>query len=97
MSVLSPRSQSIDDLTQIDGGGGAGAGAAAGGGTFPSGPRRSQSVGVAAHFRRREQGGEGGKEEAGGQPPLALTGSLNEKMLANVMTDGRGMLHWEKR
>ncbi|KAG8188192.1 hypothetical protein JTE90_019469 [Oedothorax gibbosus] len=85
------RSQSIDDLTQIDGGGGGGSNPGVGG-TFPSGgPRRSHSLGVAAHFRRKEQ--QEGKESS----KEAFTGSLNEKMLANVMTDGKGMLHWEKR
>lgn len=89
------RSQSIDDLTQIDKD------------TFPShgvGPRRSQSVGVAAHklaahFKNSDSKLED-KERSAGSLMLSTTGSLNEKMLANVMSDGnlhKNGLQWEKR
>ncbi|XP_035227028.1 uncharacterized protein LOC118199314 [Stegodyphus dumicola] len=87
------RSQSIDDLTQIDKD------------TLPShglGPRRSQSVGVAAHklaahFKNSDSKLE--KKEHNPSVVLSITGSLNEKMLANVMTDGNlhNGLQWEKR
>lgn len=89
------RSQSIDDLTQIDKD------------TFPShgiGPRRSQSVGVAAHklaahFKNSDSKLED-KDRSAGSLMLSTTGSLNEKMLANVMADGsvnKNGLQWEKR
>lgn len=89
------RSQSIDDLTQIDKD------------TFPShgiGPRRSQSVGVAAHklaahFKNSDSKIED-KDRSAGSLMLSTTGSLNEKMLANVMADGnvsKNGLQWEKR
>lgn len=89
------RSQSIDDLTQIDKD------------TFPShglGPRRSQSVGVAAHKLAAHFKNSDSKLEDKDRNPsslmLSTTGSLNEKMLANVMADGnihKNGLQWEKR
>ncbi|XP_071033810.1 bromodomain-containing protein DDB_G0270170 isoform X2 [Parasteatoda tepidariorum] len=89
------RSQSIDDLTQIDRD------------TFPShgiGPRRSQSIGVAAHKLAAHFKNSDSKLEDKDRNPMSLvlstTGSLNEKMLANVMSDGshhKNGLQWEKR
>lgn len=89
------RSQSIDDLTQIDKD------------TFPShglGPRRSQSVGVAAHklashFKNSDTMLEE-RNRSSASVILSTTGSLNEKMLANVMVEGglqKSGFQWEKR
>lgn len=69
------RSQSIDDLTQID----------------RELPRRSQSVGVAAHRMASKV-----EEREKMSLILSTTGSLNEKMLANVMAEGSGG-HWKKK
>ncbi|GBM46300.1 hypothetical protein AVEN_87995-1 [Araneus ventricosus] len=69
------RSQSIDDLTQID----------------RELPRRSQSVGVAAHRMASKV-----EDREKMSLILSTTGSLNEKMLANVMAEGSGG-HWKKK
>ncbi|XP_055936530.1 uncharacterized protein LOC129966159 [Argiope bruennichi] len=69
------RSQSIDDLTQID----------------RELPRRSQSVGVAAHRMASKA-----EDREKMSLILSTTGSLNEKMLANVMAEGSGG-HWKKK
>ncbi|XP_054710166.1 uncharacterized protein LOC129219880 [Uloborus diversus] len=88
------RSQSIDDLTQIDRDSSLPP-------TLGLGPRRSQSVGVAAHklaahFKNSDSKLTDDKTGvSSNQMVLSTTGSLNEKMLANVMADGSP--HWKKR